>query len=131
MWQATIFALPCRVLENGNRDGIPNVLLEAMAVGMPVVSSSVSGIPELITSGQNGLLVPERSVEELAEALEQLLANLALRARLASNARATVVERFDPRAHVRALARLFREPNLEISNQLEVHDVVVKTAVVP
>ena len=127
--QATIFALPCRVLQNGNRDGIPNVLLEAMAVGIPVVSSAVSGIPELIASGEDGLLVPERGVEELAEALEQLLDNPALRARLASNARATVFERFDARAHVRALACLFREPDHEPPSQIEVRDLAAGRAV--
>jgi glycosyltransferase involved in cell wall biosynthesis len=55
---ATVFCLPCRVLDNGDRDGIPNVLLEAMACGVPVVTTPVSGIPELVDDGRNGLLIP-------------------------------------------------------------------------
>src|SRR3712207_8056656 len=58
---------PCRLLAN-DRDGIPNVLVEGMACGTPVVSTPVSGIPELITDGDNGLLVPpDRSEEHTSE----------------------------------------------------------------
>src|SRR5262249_25240774 len=64
--RATTFCLPCRVLENGDRDGIPNVLLEAMALGLPVVTTPVSGIPELVRDEVNGLLVPPESPRALA-----------------------------------------------------------------
>ncbi len=55
---ATLFALACRVADDGDRDGIPNVLVEAMAAGLPVVATAISGIPELVHDGENGLLVP-------------------------------------------------------------------------
>jgi glycosyltransferase involved in cell wall biosynthesis len=105
---ATIFALPCRVLEDGDRDGIPNVLLEAMAVELPIVSSAISGIPELIEHERNGILVPERDPQALAAALERLLDDRALRAELGRRARETVVRRFDRSANVRELTEMFR-----------------------
>ena len=104
--RATVLALPCRVLANGDRDGIPNVLVEAMAMGLPVVSTAVSGIPELIDSGHNGLLVPEGDEAALASAIELLLQDGALRARLARQGRATVEQRFDSAATARRLAEL-------------------------
>jgi glycosyltransferase involved in cell wall biosynthesis len=56
--QASLFVLPCQVVADGDRDGIPNVLAEAMATGLAVVSTDVSGIPELVSNGVDGLLVP-------------------------------------------------------------------------
>ncbi len=93
--QATVFALPCTVLEDGDRDGVPNVLLEAMAVGLPVVSCAVAGVPELVESGDNGLLVAERNTIELAAAIELLLNDRGLRSRLGAQGRRTVAARFD------------------------------------
>jgi glycosyltransferase involved in cell wall biosynthesis len=107
--RATVFALPCCVLRDGDRDGIPNVLLEAMAVGLPVVSSSVSGIPELMQNGDNGLLVPERNDRALASALELLIQDDALRDRLGQRGRLAVARDFDPTTSARRLAELFRE----------------------
>ncbi|MBI1893912.1 MAG: glycosyltransferase family 4 protein [Candidatus Rokubacteria bacterium] len=109
--QATVFVLPCQVLRNGDRDGIPNVLVEAMAVGLPVVSTGISGIPELITSGHDGLLVPERNAQALASVLEVVLRDEALRNELRERARFTVAEKFDSRVNAQRVAALFsREP---------------------
>ncbi len=71
--QAALFALSCQITKNGDRDGIPNVLLEAMAMGLPVVATSVSGITELVESEQNGLLVPPEDHFALARAMKQIL----------------------------------------------------------
>ena len=85
-----LFALPCVVAADGDRDGIPNVLLEAMASGVPVVSTPVSGIPEVICSEVEGLLVPPNSPARLADALNRLLESPQLREQLALAARAKI-----------------------------------------
>lgn len=92
--QADVFVLPCVVTQAGDRDGIPNVLLEAMAMRLPVVSTQISGIGELVQSGYNGLLVPQRDVEALTGALERLIANAEWRSHLGCNAQHTVRQRF-------------------------------------
>ena len=93
--RASVFALPCRVLEDGDRDGIPNVLMEAMACSVPVVTTGVSGITELVRDGENGLIVgPDRPVD-LADALHRLVKDPGLARQLAEQGRLTVEERFD------------------------------------
>ncbi len=91
---ASIFALPCLVTGSGDRDGIPNVLLEAMSMRIPVVSTGISGISELIDHMVNGLLAPERDPEGLARAIALLLDEPSLRVRLAENGRRTVIKTF-------------------------------------
>ena len=100
---ATVFALPCQVLPNGDRDGLPNVLLEAMAHGLPVVSTTLAGVREAVVDGESGLLVAPRDEVGLAHALERLLADGALRARLGAQARRRVAERFDRHANLPAV----------------------------
>jgi glycosyltransferase involved in cell wall biosynthesis len=106
---ATVFALPCVVLENGDRDGIPNVLVEAMRLGLPVVSTAVSGIPELVVDEETGLLVPPRDVEALASALARLLDDPDLRARLAAGAAHLVTSQFNLAANAARLKTLLLE----------------------
>jgi len=104
--RASVFCLPCRVLENGDRDGIPNVMAEAMACGLPVVTTAVSGIPELLADGVNGLLVAPNDPVQVADAIETLHRNPALAERLSSNAQLQIRERFDGDVSTRALSAL-------------------------
>jgi glycosyltransferase involved in cell wall biosynthesis len=104
---ARVFALPCQVMDDGDRDGIPNVLAEAMAMGLPVVSTRISGIPELIDHGVHGLLVESRDAAALAKALRRVLTDAALRARLSEAGRRRICERFDSRRTTVALRDLF------------------------
>lgn len=107
--RAGVFCLPCRVLDNGDRDGIPNVLMEAMACGLPVVTTPVSGIPEIIRDGVNGRLVPPDDPAALADALLRIDSDQQLARSLSDEARATVRERFDGERFAAQLATLFRE----------------------
>lgn len=93
--EAALFALACHVTEDGDRDGIPNVLVEAMASKLAVVSTRVSGIPELVAHGRNGVLVAPRDPTALADELQRLLEDSAARARLAAAARSSVENRFE------------------------------------
>jgi glycosyltransferase involved in cell wall biosynthesis len=106
---ATALVLPSVTARDGQTEGIPVALMEAMAAGVPVVSSRLSGIPELVRDGESGLLVPERDPVALAEAMERLASDGALRERLADAGRRAVQERFDRRRNLAALEALFRE----------------------
>ncbi|GIK86885.1 MAG: colanic acid biosynthesis glycosyltransferase WcaL [Betaproteobacteria bacterium] len=79
---ADVFALPSRIAADGDRDGLPNVLMEAQSQRLPCVATTVSGIPELIDDGRTGLLVPPRDVPALSRALAALIGDAALRERI-------------------------------------------------
>lgn len=104
--QATLFALPCVVAKDDDRDGIPNVLLEAMAHGVPVVSTRVSGIPEVIEHNVTGLLVEPGNPEALAEAIAALADNKAWREKLAQQGQRQVQANFDIQANIGRLLKL-------------------------
>jgi glycosyltransferase involved in cell wall biosynthesis len=105
--EATIMALPCIITEDGDRDGIPTALIESLYAGIPSVSTTVSGIPELIDSGVNGLLVPPNDSAALADALARLMQDSELSARLAAAGRETVRERFNLVKNIQHLIDLF------------------------
>jgi glycosyltransferase involved in cell wall biosynthesis len=102
--QATLFCLPCVMSKEGNLDGIPNVLPEAMAMQRPVISTTLSGIPELVDHEVNGLLVPAGDVDALVAAIARLLDDPALCQRLGKNGRQTVLEKFDIRRNIKRFA---------------------------
>ncbi len=106
--RASVFAAPCVVGGDGNRDGLPTVLIEAMALGVPAVATPVTGIPELVRHEETGLLVPEGDPAALAAAIARMLDDPARAADMANRARARVVQAFDLRANVAELARLFQ-----------------------
>jgi glycosyltransferase involved in cell wall biosynthesis len=99
--QATLFVMPCILTAEGDVDGIPNVLLEAMAMQLPVISTEVSAIPELISPEQNGLLVPPNDAEALAGAILRLLGDQSLCESIARRGRETVLAEYDIEANIR------------------------------
>lgn len=107
--RATVYVQPSRVAADGDRDGIPNVLLEAMAMELPVIATRVSGIPELVRDGLNGRLIEPDAPPALADAIAALLAQPALAAQWGSAARRTVAEHFDNDRNLALLSRLLRE----------------------
>ncbi len=107
--RAAALAAPCVVGADGNRDGLPTVLIEAMALGVPVISTPVTGIPELVADGETGVIVDERSPAALAGAIRDLVTDRARAAGLADAARRRVEREFDLRANVAHLRRLFEE----------------------
>lgn len=92
--QATVFTLPCVLSADGDRDGIPNVILEAMAMELPVISTRHSGIPEVIEDGVNGILVPPAQAEALAKALARLLDDPEGRLKYGKKGRETIMKTF-------------------------------------
>lgn len=104
--KAHLFVLGCRVAANGDRDGIPNVFLESMAMGVPVVSTRVSAVPEVVINEETGLLVSPENPQEMAQAILQLLTNAELRKRIIHKARKNVREVFDNKVLIRELAAL-------------------------
>ncbi|TWU06193.1 glycosyltransferase [Stieleria varia] len=104
---AAVFAAPCVEGSDGNRDGLPTVLLESMAIGTPCVSTPVTGIPEAIMNDETGLLVPQRDPTKLADALQRLLRDGELRVRLAEAARQHIERNFDIHRNTAKQRRLF------------------------
>jgi glycosyltransferase involved in cell wall biosynthesis len=104
--QADVFCLPCVVAQDGDMDGIPNTLMEAMAMQIATISTSVSGIPELIKDGKTGLLVPPQDAESLADAIARLIGDQHLRTSLGQAARAHIAEQFEVQNNVRRLVEI-------------------------
>ena len=117
--RAAVYVQPSRIAADGDRDGIPNVLLEAMAMGLPVVASNVSGIPELVGHGHNGLLVEPDQPEALADAIVQLLAQPQLCADLGGQARQTVTASFDNDRNLQRLCGLLEGSQERIADPLQ------------
>ena len=107
---ADVFILASRIAADGDRDGLPNVLMEAQSQGLACVSTTVSGIPELILDGTTGLLVPPENEESLAGAMARLIADPGLRRRLGAEGRARVREHFSHQGGLEQLARKFGLP---------------------
>lgn len=104
---ADLFALASRVARDGDRDGLPNVLVEAQSQGLACVATRVSGIPELIDDGSTGVLVAPEAPAELARALAALIADPARRRALGDAGRRKVAEKFALEPNIASLARKF------------------------
>jgi glycosyltransferase involved in cell wall biosynthesis len=109
MEQAAVFCLPCVVARDGDRDGLPTSVLEAMALGVPVVTTAVSGLAEVVLHERTGLIVPERDPSALADAIVRLRSDYELRARLAAGARTHVERNFSLERSVALLRSMFPE----------------------
>ncbi len=99
---ADIFVLP------SHSEGSPNVLLEAVAAGLPIVATAVGGLPEVLTNEVNALLVPKHDIAQLANALARLLNDSSLRQRLAENGK-EILTQHDPQTYFRKVMGIFEE----------------------
>jgi len=115
--RATVFALPCIEAADGDRDILPNVIKEAMAVGVPVVTTRLDGIEELVEDGVSGLLVRPGDVGALAAQLERLVRDTELGQRLATEGRRVIEQRFDRRINFARLKTLLVNATQGTENQ--------------
>ncbi|MDD9983100.1 MAG: glycosyltransferase family 4 protein [Gammaproteobacteria bacterium] len=122
---ADLFALASRISADGDRDGLPNVLMEAQLLGAACVATRVSGTPELIVHEDNGLLVPPRDTAALAAALERAIVDPALRSRLADAGRRTVTTRFSFEDGIAKIAARLTAPSAPApqSNPARAHGI--------
>lgn len=104
-----LFVLPCREASDGDRDGLPNVLMEAQSQGLVCLSTDFSEIPELILDGETGVLVPPGEIEPLASELERLIRSPEERDRLGRAGYDRVRSRFEAGAGIRRIAALLRQ----------------------
>lgn len=106
---AAMMVAPCIISQGGDRDGLPTILVEAMALGVPCISTRVVGIPELIRDRDTGLCVEPESATQLADAIADLLARPDEGLRLARNARALIEQEYDARKNTRLLRSMFED----------------------
>jgi glycosyltransferase involved in cell wall biosynthesis len=111
---ADVVVLATVTASSGKCEGIPNVLKEAMACGLPVVGSSISGIPELVKDGHSGILVPPGDIVALADALQTLNDDSALRQRMGRAGREKILRDFNLRKSTFKRASLFLNRNVEM-----------------
>ena len=111
--ESDLFVLPSRIASDGDRDGLPNVLIEAQSQGLACISTPVSGIVELVEDGENGLLTPPDDIDRLRDAMEKLISNPVLRDEFARNGERKVRTRFDHSSTTRDLVKLFKESGIQ------------------
>jgi glycosyltransferase involved in cell wall biosynthesis len=106
MKEADIFVLPCVRQKDSHQDGLPNVLIESLAVGVPVISTDISGIPELVINMETGILIRPRDVHSLVRAIKTLYLDPELRQRLGRKGRQKILEEFDVKKNVTKLIEI-------------------------
>jgi len=109
--KATVLVMPSIIADDGDRDGVPNVILEAFSMCVPVVASNLEGIAEAVKNEQTGLLISPGNTKELACAIIRLLNDKYLRTQLSQDAYNILIQRFDSAKNTRQLAGLFRKDN--------------------
>jgi len=113
---ADLFVLGCQIARNGDRDGIPNVMAESMAMNLPVVATNVSGIPEFLEDRVSGMMVPQKDPKALARAMEAVLTDADLRKQITLVAKKRITREFNNQKLIKDLARIYQDmiPDLEI-----------------
>jgi len=104
-----LFVLGCEIAPNGDRDGIPNVLVESLAMGTPALSTHISAIPEILINEKTGLTVPPQNPEVMAQAMERMLTDIPLRERLIHGGKEHVAAHFNNKQLIGNLAKIFKE----------------------
>ena len=104
-----LFVLGCQIAANGDRDGIPNVMAESMAMNLPVVATQVSGIPEFLEDRVSGMMVQEKDALALADAMETILTDEALRKKVTLEARTRITKDFNNKILIKDLADIYRD----------------------
>ncbi|MEG2172162.1 MAG: glycosyltransferase family 4 protein [Desulfovibrionaceae bacterium] len=102
-----IFVAPCIIHASGRRDGIPNTVIEAMAYGLPTVSTNINALPEIVRHGHTGLTVPEKDSAALARALRYMVEHPEDARRMGKNGSVLVREMFNPDTNIRLLINMF------------------------
>lgn len=114
--RSDLFVLGCEQAANGDRDGIPNVFVESLAMGLPVVGTRLSAIPELIEDGETGLLVQPGNDEEMARAMQRILTDTQLREQIIYSGKKRVRQAFNNRELIKDLFSVYQKevPELEL-----------------
>ena len=115
--KSDLFVLGCEIAKNGDRDGIPNVLVESLAMGVPAISTNVSAIPEIIENNNTGLIVPPSDSKSLAAGMERLLTDQELRQRCITTGQNKVKSGFDNQTWTKQLAEIFLQENPALRGQ--------------
>jgi glycosyltransferase involved in cell wall biosynthesis len=105
---ADFVVLPCLIAEDGSRDITPNTLIEAMAMKLPVISTDITGIPEIVDNGLNGILIPPCDENALAEAMVTLIDDYSLRKKFGENGMNKIIDKFDINKNVLKYITLFK-----------------------
>jgi glycosyltransferase involved in cell wall biosynthesis len=105
--RADVFVLGCEIAPNGDRDGIPNVLVESLAMGLPAVGTTVSALPEILHHGETGMITEPGNPVAMADNIQRLLTDLALRGRIIPGGKELVAASFDNRTLIRNLAGIY------------------------
>jgi glycosyltransferase involved in cell wall biosynthesis len=113
--KSDLFVLGCEIAANGDRDGIPNVIVESLAMGIPALSTHVSAIPEILIHEQTGLIVPPKDPAAMAEAMERILTDSALRKKIIAEGKKRVATQFDNKLLIQELAQIFRSQVPELA----------------
>ena len=113
--RSDLFVLPCRIAPDGDRDGLPNVIVEAQSQGLCCLSTNVSGVPELITDGANGILVPPDNIAALSGALHDIITDPERRNQMGRNGEARVRDDFSASSSITYLKQLFDQAMMPLA----------------